>query len=515
MYAVLRHVQDNENPERMYFIPARQAQFKDLKSAQDFAMAESVHSDNPVFGKPFVGSTIVVEHSSRVAPWNHPTFGVSNVDGDADSGRVAIAGSNRTQKYLARKVLNHQGIFVKKTNVGNIDFQEVKQGLSIGDVWASRITNYGDWPWPISKGEGADFKAPIMDDLKTLIQKPTVKQDADEDASQALDILEQQHGMFGKQVAEAIRKHRSKDGVDETQVKILVDKWSGSAVDEAVATKLPAVVAEQVEKALDEAGAKKITVVTPQGTEVPVGLVHEKFTELLNRVQVMPNAFLVGPSGSGKTHAAAQVAKALDRDYASISCSAGMSEGQLLGRLIPSGEGGKFEYAQSDFIRLYENGGVFLLDEMDAADPNVLIVINDAVSGGRISVPNRVEKPFAERHSNFVLIAGANTTGNGRDRMYVGRNQLDKATLRRFKMNLIEWDYSPAVEQALCPDSELRSEWIRIRKNVKEKGIRQVVDTQSLRDAYQFRIALKWTVKDCVEQLMIDWPREEKTAALA
>ena len=290
----------------------------------------------------------------------------------------------------------------------------------------------------------------------------------------------------------------------------------GSAIAKAIQEAKPseaAVSEDKLRQMIEESVPQTVTIKRPDLPDFDAGVTHEKFTELLERVQILPNAFLVGPSGSGKTFAAAQVAESLTKDYATLSCSGGMSEGHLLGRLLPTGENGKFEYTESDFIRLYENGGVFLLDEIDAADPNVLIVINDAISGGRISVPNRTAKPFAERHKDFVLIAGANTTGNGRDRQYVGRNQLDKATLRRLKMNLIQWDYSPNVEKALCPDSELRSKWADLRKKIKDNGIRQVVDTQSLRDAYRFRQGLNWSVSDCVTQLTIDWSADEKSAA--
>ena len=129
---------------------------------------------------------------------------------------------------------------------------------------------------------------------------------------------------------------------------------------------------------------------------------------------------MVGPAGCGKSHLAEQIAKALGLRFGSISCSAGMSEGQITGRLIPTGDGGRFEYQRSQFVEFYEEGGVFLLDEIDAADANVLLVINQALANGHLPVPNRTTNPQAKRHPDFVLIAAANTFGNGANRMYVG-----------------------------------------------------------------------------------------------
>lgn len=42
-------------------------------------------------------------------------------------------------------------------------------------------------------------------------------------------------------------------------------------------------------------------------------------------------------------------------------------------------------------MEFYEEGGVFLLDEVDAADANVLLVINQALANGHLPVPNRTD----------------------------------------------------------------------------------------------------------------------------
>ena len=99
------------------------------------------------------------------------------------------------------------------------------------------------------------------------------------------------------------------------------------------------------------------------------GVVPECFSELCDLAMSRKNILMVGPAGSGKTFLGKQISEALDLDYASQSCSAGISESVFTGRLLPLGKNGTFEYVESDFVRIYENGGVFLLDEIDASDP--------------------------------------------------------------------------------------------------------------------------------------------------
>jgi hypothetical protein len=86
------------------------------------------------------------------------------------------------------------------------------------------------------------------------------------------------------------------------------------------------------------------------------GRPHRMLNKAVVLARCRKNILLIGPAGSGKTYLAEQVAQVLGLPFSFISCSAGMSEGQLLGRLVPTGEGGKFEYLRSEFVRCYEEG---------------------------------------------------------------------------------------------------------------------------------------------------------------
>lgn len=173
------------------------------------------------------------------------------------------------------------------------------------------------------------------------------------------------------------------------------------------------------------------------------------FPRALKLASARKNCLLIGPAGSGKSYGAKLIAKALGLPYTPISLSGGTDEGILIGWLLPVGEHGRFEYVASPFVYAYEHGGVALLDELDAADPNVLLVVNEALSNGHFPVPLRREAPIATRHPDFVCLAAANTHGHGADRVYVGRNQLDGATLSRFRMGQINVDYDEAMERTL------------------------------------------------------------------
>src|SRR3989442_9928930 len=261
--------------------------------------------------------------------------------------------------------------------------------------------------------------------------------------------------------------------------------------------------------------------IKPEATEIIVkvadrppvrldGKVHEKFTEILDLAAQRMEILMVGPAGCGKSHLAEQIAKALGLRFGSISCSAGMSEGQITGRLIPTGDGGKFEYQRSQFVEFYEEGGVFLLDEMDAADPNVMLVINQAQANGHLPVPNRIENPQAKRHPDFVLIAAANTFGNGANRMYVGRNQLDESTLDRFRIGQVVMDYDRELEKSILADSDLLQRLWTIRRKAADCQLRRAVSTRFMAKAATMQAA-GWNSEKIIGQLVCGWTADEKS----
>lgn len=212
------------------------------------------------------------------------------------------------------------------------------------------------------------------------------------------------------------------------------------------------------------------------------GASHAMLPRVIRKIRANVPVLLVGPTGSGKSHLARQAAEALGLPFYFTSLTAGCSEGVLTGRLLPIGEGGRFAYVVSDFVRAYETGGVFCADELDAADPNVLLVVNSAIANGHMSLPNRPDSPVAHRHEAFRLAATANTFGHGADRSFVGRAALDAATLNRFSLGQIFVDYDPALEESIVPGPILA--WgRRVRDAIRQHGFRRFCSTRNLLDA--------------------------------
>lgn len=239
-------------------------------------------------------------------------------------------------------------------------------------------------------------------------------------------------------------------------------------------------------------------------------VMHEKMPRIIQLSQARKNIMLFGPAGCGKTFIAEQLARCLDLPFAGISFTAGLNERELVGQTsITTQSKGALVYIPSQFVEIYENGGVFLLDELDAADPNMLLIINMALANGKLPVSKRTDNPVAIQHKDFICVATANTAGTNADRLYAGRSKLDASTLDRFQVGKIAIDYDRNIEISLTKNKELL-DWVwGVRTAIKEHRLERVMSTRFIRDSDDMIEGQGWSLEEVQESYFCGWREEE------
>lgn len=177
----------------------------------------------------------------------------------------------------------------------------------------------------------------------------------------------------------------------------------------------------------------KLDLTAPGVTLSGETVMHHKFPLLAAAVASRVNVMLVGPAGSGKTTAVEKVAEALGLQF--YATGAVSSEYKLTGFIDAQGR-----IVSTAFRKAFEFGGLFLFGETDASMPGALLAFNTGLANNWMDFPDGV----VQKHPDFRVVADANTFGTGADRLYVGRNKLDAASLDRYAV--IEWDYDEALE---------------------------------------------------------------------
>lgn len=147
---------------------------------------------------------------------------------------------------------------------------------------------------------------------------------------------------------------------------------------------------------------------------------------------------LVGPSGSGKTTVAIDYAKEKGINYILQQGHAQLTIDDLVGYTsIVKNDSKQTKsdlYVRSSLREAVEHGYIFIIDEMDACNPNTLLALN-SLKNKKFQFPDAL----IDIHPNFRLIATANTLEYSDT--YNGRSKLDKATLARF--DIINYELDP------------------------------------------------------------------------
>lgn len=199
-----------------------------------------------------------------------------------------------------------------------------------------------------------------------------------------------------------------------------------------------------------------------------IGVCHKLTQQIAEVCNIGIHQMLVGPAGGGKTTCCEKVAEILDLKFYPMSVGPQTTKSDLLGFIDAAGN-----YHSTPLRDAFENGGLLLLDEVDAANAGVLTIINALLANGYCSFPDGV----IQRNEKFRCICACNTYGRGADRQYVGRNQLDAATLDRFAV--VDFDYDEELERAIACNDEWVEKIISYRKRAFDLKMRVVISPRA------------------------------------
>lgn len=237
---------------------------------------------------------------------------------------------------------------------------------------------------------------------------------------------------------------------------------------------------------------------------------HARLPLVIQLLAAGHHVFLVGPAGSGKSTLAEQACNALNHKMGSISLGPQTTSSKLFGYMDANGV-----FRKTVFYDMYKHGGKMLFDEFDNGHPGTTTELNQSISNGVCA--------FAEgmvpMHKTFGAIATGNTYGRGGDRQYIGRNQLDAATLDRFDFVTVDYDHvlETTLAMAYATTDKLKeniTDWIDhvrlIRNRVEEQQLPLVVSPRaSIFGAQLLACGVRW--KDVEEvRLTGSWDKETR-----
>ena len=271
-------------------------------------------------------------------------------------------------------------------------------------------------------------------------------------------------------------------------LQLLAQGTSGNIDIESV-TKI---VKEEIAKA-NMPKVIEIEVKLPNGAETKVKGQHKEFDKLLRLVGAKVPVLLKGDAGSGKTYGSKVVAQTLGLDFRIFSFTNETSLGRVVGFMNANGG-----YVTTAVREMYENGGVLILDEFDAANPNVAMALNNLLEGDEYAFPDAQVK----RHADFRYVACTNTYGQGANKKFSARNKMDDATMDRFGA-IIEWGYDEDMERRLFGDTDATRAVFAIRKNANAMGLNGLITPRRTREVNKM-VALGFSIKEAVTMAILN-----------
>ena len=163
---------------------------------------------------------------------------------------------------------------------------------------------------------------------------------------------------------------------------------------------------------------------------------HEDILKTL-AVAVRDNmpVLMIGESGTGKTSAIRYLANQTGNGLRRVNLNGGTTADELVGRQLFDEKG--VYWIDGVLTEAMRNGEWIVLDEINAALPEVLFVLQSVLDDDGFSVLNeKKDKEIVYKHQNFRLFATCNPPD------YAGTKELNKALLSRFAI-CIHADFPP------------------------------------------------------------------------
>ena len=243
-------------------------------------------------------------------------------------------------------------------------------------------------------------------------------------------------------------------------------------------------------------------------------------------IEASDNVLISGPTGCGKTTGVEELGAICNQPCLTQNLRGDIRSSGFVGSKVVEIEedSGKqvTSFRPGILVRAMENGYWLLLDELDAAPPAILFVLQRVLTHRQLILDDDGGR-VVNAHPNFRIIATANTLGRGDDTgLYTGTQVLNEAFLDRFGV-VVEQNYlgtgkhgaelatDDAEVQVVSNKAGLDVDLVKKMVTV-ARLVRQGATNEECYCTFSTRKLLNWAIKTVA--LKGDWGRAAKLTFL-
>lgn len=205
--------------------------------------------------------------------------------------------------------------------------------------------------------------------------------------------------------------------------------------------------------------------------------------------------FLFGAYGTGKTSIAYQLASRLNWPCQAYTAHSRMEFDDLVGtwKLV----NGEMKWLDGALTTAMREGHIFILNEIDRADPGQLAGLHDILEGHPLVIAANGGE-VVRMHPNFRFICNGNSNGTGDSTgLHQGVNMLDAAFMDRFRM--IQVNYPESEVEAMILENkapklpeEIRTKMIELANRIRVLYVGDDSAEQTLTVTLSTRTLCRW-----------------------
>lgn len=201
---------------------------------------------------------------------------------------------------------------------------------------------------------------------------------------------------------------------------------------------------------------------------------------------------IIGPKGTGKTTLVRRFASKMKKELDSVNFSLRTRESHLVGSRTL--EEGQISFVEGVLVKSMKSGTILYLDELNAAEPDVLLRLDEALDDRRQLVLKEADGQIIKAAVDWFVVATINPLS------HVGTKELPPQLLSRFPVRL-RLEYPPeeieldivrrhvTVDETMVRDVKHA---IQLAKNLREAAaVEELYYSPSLRETIAFAKMLK------------------------